>query len=319
MSDSENDIDHSVSNEDENEQNVLDSNRNSNFSKINNMLDKGRISEVSKNDTQLQPRFTMVERNFSTASNDIIEGQNNNEDSKATEGKDEKSVKNKDESKTVFTNYKIILLGDVSVGKTSIVVRYIDNKFTEHYICTISAENRTKIIKEENESIRLNIWDTVGQEKFRSITRQYFRNSQGAIIVFDITRRETFDNVKSWINELNTYGEKDTSIIVVGNKSDLDEKREVPMKDILNILNDEYLYFEVSARNGNNISMAFDKLIKLMVEKNKNNEENNIIEEQVNDKKEKKSITKKNKGKRNDSKVLKEFKKVDNKKNKKCC
>ena len=161
---------------------------------------------------------------------------------------------------------KIILLGDSAVGKT-IIGRYINNTFKENYSCTIQAEKKMKIINEdENTSLRLNIWDTMGQEKYKSVTRQYYHDSDGAFIVFDLTSRESFDNIKNWINDLKSYGSEDTNIIILGNKSDEKNKREISEEEIKNQLNNDYIYLDVSAKTGNNISLAFDKLKKLIME-----------------------------------------------------
>ena len=117
---------------------------------------------------------------------------NNSRNSKAYEEKKQKKEK-KSEVKKKFINLKIIFVGDVSVGKTSVIERYINNNFKDDYTCTIQAEQKTKIINEDsNTLVRMNIWDTAGQEKFRSLTRQFYRDCQGAIIVFDITKKKNF-------------------------------------------------------------------------------------------------------------------------------
>ena len=162
---------------------------------------------------------------------------------------------------------KIILLGDSAVGKTSIIGRYVNNSFDGTYKCTIQVEKTVKVLNEdENTSIRLNIWDTVGQEKYKALTRQYYHDSDGAFIVFDLTSRESFDNIKNWINDLKSYGSEDTNIIILGNKSDEKNKREISEEEIKNQLNNDYIYLDVSAKTGNNISLAFDKLKKLIME-----------------------------------------------------
>ena len=162
---------------------------------------------------------------------------------------------------------KIILLGDSAVGKTSIIGRYVNNSFDDTYKCTIQVEKTVKVLNEdENTSIRLNIWDTVGQEKYKALTRQYYHDSDGAFIVFDLTSRESFDNIKNWINDLKSYGSEDTNIIILGNKSDEKNKREISEEEIKDQLNNDYIYLDVSAKTGNNISLAFDKLKKLIME-----------------------------------------------------
>ena len=292
---------------------------NSNVELFTNLLEKGKTSDSSK----LMNRFTIVEKNFNDEEHSDIIPKNNEiknptNNSKNEELKDKKENKNIDKSTINFINLKIILVGDVSVGKTSIVARYINNSFNDDYKCTISAEQNTKIIKEDdNNSIRLNIWDTAGQEKFRSLTRQYFLDCQGAIIVFDITKRNSFKSIDEWIEDIKNYGNKDTEIIIIGNKSDLSGEREITMNEIQNKLNDEYLYFEVSAKSGNNISLAFDKMKKAILEKRKIDEEIDMIKEKKNKKNGKKTKNKKNKEEKR-TKSLQEFDK-NNQKDKKCC
>jgi Ras-related protein Rab-6A len=261
------------------------------------ILGKERLSIKSKKEGQIMNRYTIVDQQFneepseitdnsvnnskkfdisniSKNSKDVKKGENNNKNHE----KEKEKIKEKIKKKTI--NLKIILLGNVSVGKTSIVGRYIDNFFQDNYVCTIQAEQRSKIIDEDsNTSIRLDIWDTSGQEKFRSITRQYYRDCHGAILVFDLTNKKSFEQLPIWIEDIKTFGGKDTEIVILGNKSDLVEKREIPQNVINDFIDGEYSYFEVSAKNGNNISLAFDKLKKLIMEIiNKNNEQNNKIQ-----------------------------------------
>ena len=300
---------------------------NSNLEQDNNILDKERLSENSKNEEQLKGRFTVVDKNFIeepkdkkddsvnlSKNNDSL---NNSRNSNAYEEKKQKKEK-KSEVKKKFIILKIILLGDVSVGKTSVIERFINNNFKDDYTCTIQAEQRTKIINEDsNTLVRMNIWDTAGQEKYRSLTRQFYRDCQGAIIVFDITKKKTFDSLQTWIDDIQDYSDKDIPIIIVGNKSDLIDEREVSENNINEFLNDKYTYFEVSAKYGNNIDLAFNKIKKLIMENRKmNNEEEN--EDKWNKKKNK---NKKDRIREEEqrSQSLDEMSKHLNEKNKKCC
>ena len=286
----------------------------SNIEEENNI--KGKRKQSDSNDgVQRKHRFTVVSKDFSEDAIDFKDDsvnyvKNNEVSSSDNNTKNTKDNKKKDKSKIDFINLKIILVGDVSVGKTSIIGRYINNSFNEEYKCTIQAEQQTKIIKEDNQtSIRLNILDTVGQEKFRSLTRQYYRDCQGAIIVCDLTIKKTVDYIPIWIQEIKNYGNNDTVIIILGNKSDLIKERVVTPNDIKNILNDEYLYLEVSAKTGNNITLAFDKMKKLIMENKKKNEEKNKKN------KNKKKIYKED----NVLESLNDFDKEFFEKNKKCC
>ena len=247
------------------------------YGENNNSLEKGKDDKIFPN------RITVVDNNFdedesrenslglnkirqtsnSNYNEDINQNINTINNSNPISQRVTRGSSNKIGKSLHIIDVKIILLGDSAVGKTSIIGRYINNTFKENYSCTIQAEKKMKIINEdENTSLRLNIWDTMGQEKYKSLTRQYYRDSDGAIIVFDLTKRETFDNVKNWINELRSYGSEDTNIIILGNKSDEKNKREISEEEIKQQLNNDYFYLEVSAKTGNNISLAFDKLKK---------------------------------------------------------
>ena len=304
----------------EKDQDSYDNCRLSNDNNLSGKEEKERTSEISKNSLKLVNRFTIVENKFTEDSKEMKE--NSNDNSKNTESQNSNNnskietinskKNNNNHSITNLIEIKLITVGDVAVGKTSIVSRYIDNAIPEAYKCTITVEQRTKIIKEDEEtSIKFTIWDTVGQEKFRSITRQYYNNCQGAFIVFDLTRKETFQNLKWWIDEIKNYGNKDTVIIILGNKSDLTIDRVIPPNEITNYIKDEYNYFEVSAAKGNNISLAFDKMKKLILENQKRKKQ---IDEKI----------KKNKNIKNDEEdkkavSLDELNKDINQRNRKCC
>lgn len=285
-------------------------------------------TRISKESLPNKPRYTIVKNNFSEEEESIDNKENNSKishDSKQEEEKKKNEHKNghKKESKDItIINYKIILVGDISVGKTSIIRRYINNSFSDDYNCTIQADQQTKIIEEdENTSIRLNIWDTVGQEKFRSITRQFYHDCQGAFIVFDLSRKKSFEEMQVWLNDIKNYGNNDTVIIILGNKSDLSMEREISSNDIkdkLNELDEEYIYFEVNAKNGNNISMAFDKMKKLIMENKKKIEDKKLKEENIK-KVQKKSKSKSEKDEEKRTQSLNELYKDYHEKNKRCC
>jgi small GTP-binding protein len=292
-------------------------NENENENDISNSGDK------SKNEnSQVVTRYTIVDNNF--------EEDNSRENSIRTR-KDNSNLLNendviindsgahsKRESKNIervslsFIDLKIILLGDAGVGKTSISGRYIDSTFKDNYQATIQVEKRMKIINEDDKtSVRLNIWDTAGQEKFRSITRQFYRDCHGAFIVFDLTKKSSFNELKNWMDELKTHGNDDTVIIILANKSDLTTEREISEEEIKNKINNKYKYFEVSAKTGNNISLAFDEMKKLIMQKIKKNEE---IENNL--KSGKKKLSKEEKRR---AQSLDEIKETVNKQEAKCC
>lgn len=128
-------------------------------------------------------------------------------------------------------NFKIIIVGDSGVGKSNIGTRYIDNKFISDTRATVGVEFFIKNLVINNTKIRAHIWDTAGQEKFRAITKSYYRGAKGALVVFDITRRESFTNTDKWITELRANGEQDLIITLIGNKCDLDCERIVTKEE----------------------------------------------------------------------------------------
>ena len=118
--------------------------------------------------------------------------------------------------------YKILLIGNSSVGKSSIFNRYVDNCYSDLSVSTIGVDFKIKTLKINNKIIKLQIWDTNGQERFKAITNSYYRNSHGIIVVFDITDRKSFTGLRNWLNDADRYSEN-TCKILVGNKSDLND------------------------------------------------------------------------------------------------
>ena len=120
---------------------------------------------------------------------------------------------------------KLLIIGDSAVGKTSMLLKYVDNFFPETHMATIGVEYKSKTINTDKYKINLNIWDTAGQERFKSITRSFFNNTNGIVFVYDLTKKESFDGVKNWIKDSEPYGKFES--VLCGNKLDLDNKREV--------------------------------------------------------------------------------------------
>ena len=164
--------------------------------------------------------------------------------------------------------YKIIIIGDTSVGKTALLSKYLKGVFPTSPLATVATEFATKIIQiKEGGYIKAQIWDTAGEEKYKSITYHHYKKSVGGLIVYDITKRSSFDNVKNWYDDLVTLGEKGCVIALVGNKLDLVErnerKREVNKSEAQAYADDNHmLFFETSAYNGNNINDIFEELLQ---------------------------------------------------------
>jgi len=162
---------------------------------------------------------------------------------------------------------RVILLGDSNVGKTSLIMRYIKNEFKNSFISTIGVEYDSKIIKKGKKNIRLEIIDTGGQEKFHCLTKSFFNNVDGIIFVFDLTNKESFENLKNWLKEAESYTE-DFGYILVGNKKDLINSIEVNQESLKdNDLFNGTKYFEVSAKTGENIEECFEELIDMILNK----------------------------------------------------
>ena len=164
--------------------------------------------------------------------------------------------------------YKIIIIGDTCVGKTALLSKYLKGVFPTSPLATVATEFATKIIQiKEGGYIKAQIWDTAGEEKYKSITFHHYKKSVGGLIVYDITKRSSFDNVKNWYNDLISLGEKGCIIALVGNKLDLVErnerKREVSFEEAQAYAEDNHmLFFETSAYNGNNINDIFEELLQ---------------------------------------------------------
>jgi len=187
----------------------------------------------------------------------------------------ESSIKKKTSSNTNETlpiknnisnfNFKVVLIGDVSVGKSSIIKRFIHNEFNQEYICTIGTElSKKSLLVSQNKIINLFIWDTCGQEKFRSVTRQYYRDTQAILLVFDLTSEKSFYDLQSWFDEaLDFVNDVRCMFFLLGNKSDIKDEIKIREKDIKNFMRQNHQikkYFEVSAFTGHNIDLAFDKI-----------------------------------------------------------
>ena len=171
---------------------------------------------------------------------------------------------------------KLLIIGDSSVGKTSMLLSYTDNYFPESHLATIGVEYKVKDIETDKFNISLQIWDTAGQERFRSITKSFFRNTNGIIFVYDVTCRKSFQSVKDWIkdSELHDTGSEK---LLCGNKIDLKEKREVNFDELEEFgMKKKIEVMEISAKERIKIDDAFQKIIDIILS-NKTDKE--IIEE----------------------------------------
>ena len=186
---------------------------------------------------------------------------------------------------------KLVLIGDSGVGKTNILSRYNNNEFSLATQPTVGVEFGNKVIKKENKSIKLQLWDTAGQERYKAITNAFYKGSKGAFVVYDITRKSSFLNIDKWIGELKTNGSEDILIILVGNKTDLEDKREVSTDEGEKKAKQYGIAFcETSALQGKNIEYAFNILIDEIILDIDNAKEKEMKNNKNNNKKKSKGI-----------------------------
>jgi Ras-related protein Rab-1A len=175
-----------------------------------------------------------------------------------------KPLKNQNLEKTTAISVKCVLIGNSGVGKSSILIRFADDSFTDSYISTVGVDFRIKDILLDEKKVRMNVFDTAGQERFQAITSAYYRGSDAIVIVFDVTDPESFSKVDDfWMNEVQKYAHVATKVVLVGNKADCEEKRQVSRKTS-QLLADAHKipYFEVSAQRGTNIDEIFLHIAK---------------------------------------------------------
>jgi Ras-related protein Rab-1A len=162
----------------------------------------------------------------------------------------------------------LLLIGDSGVGKSSLLLRFADNTFTESFISTIGVDFKIRTVTVNGASVKLQIWDTAGQERFRTITSSYYRGAHGIIVAYDVTNPETFNNVQKWLQEIDRYACENVHRLLVGNKADLQSERKVSTEDgkeFADSLNLEFL--ETSAKNAHNVEETFSRLATLILQR----------------------------------------------------
>jgi len=154
--------------------------------------------------------------------------------------------------------FKILLIGDSGVGKSCLLLRFADNSWTETHISTIGVDFKIKTLEIDGKTVKLQIWDTAGQERFRTITSSYYRGAQGIILVYDCTDRESFNNVKQWMGEIDRYACENVNKLLVANKCDLVDQRQVDTqtgKEFADAY--EIPFIETSAKTSFNVDKCF--------------------------------------------------------------
>ena len=271
-------------------------NGNDNDNDIENIKRKISVGSSHSNNSfrsQESNRFTKLNETVLNAvetfqvedQKDLIENMNIEENIYEEKNKEENNINgiNNDEGNDIkitqtikekLKEYKIIVLGDFGVGKSSLIFRFLNNKFKKDTDDSPKAENNRKIIQiDSNIRIIVNIWDTADQEKVGKLQKIYYKDIYGALLVFDLTNKESFDNLSKWLNELKDNSPIDIVYCFVGNKADLKEERAIEYETINDFIF-ENLYYEVSSKTGNNVSLAFEQLAYNIVMKQAEEEGN---------------------------------------------
>ncbi|CAH8656703.1 unnamed protein product [Schistosoma rodhaini] len=164
--------------------------------------------------------------------------------------------------------FKYIIIGDTAVGKSCLLLQFTDQRFQPVYDLTIGVEFGARMVNIGDKQIKLQVWDTAGQESFRSITRSYYRGAAGALLVYDVTRRDTFNHLASWLQDARQHASPNMVITLVGNKCDLDARREVKQEEAEAFARENNLLFvETSAKTGVNVEQAFATTARAIYER----------------------------------------------------
>ena len=187
-------------------------------------------------------------------------------------------------SKEEIISFKILLLGDSGVGKTAFILRFCEDKFEEDSLTTIGLDQKNKFVKRDNKKLELHIWDTAGQERFRSIAKNCYKGADGIILMYDISKYETFKQIKTWINNIKESIDIDKiALLVVGNKCDMPKTDEtVDQQSKQNYENTSKMkIIEASAKDNINVNESFisliDKMLELGLGKKKGNDDDDEI------------------------------------------
>ena len=174
---------------------------------------------------------------------------------------------------------QLLIIGDSTVGKTSILSRFANGTFNSNYLATVGLDNFTKDETIDDKNVHIKIWDTAGQERYKALTKGFFRNAEGIMIVYDVTNQESFENLKNWIQSIkdnmgNDFLER-IPVVIIGNKIDSDE-REIKTEDAESFCKQQnYPYFETSSKTGENIDNTIRFLVKKVIDVNSDNKEGN--------------------------------------------
>ncbi|GJQ87487.1 Rab3 [Trypoxylus dichotomus] len=164
--------------------------------------------------------------------------------------------------------FKLLIIGNSSVGKTSFLFRYADDSFTSAFVSTVGIDFKVKTVFRHDKRVKLQIWDTAGQERYRTITTAYYRGAMGFILMYDITNEESFNSVQDWVTQIKTYSWDNAQVILVGNKCDMEDERVISFergKQLAEQLGVEF--FETSAKENINVKAVFERLVDIICDK----------------------------------------------------
>jgi Ras-related protein Rab-1A len=168
--------------------------------------------------------------------------------------------------------FKVLLLGNSDVGKSSLLLRFVDSVWNDAFVPTIGVDFKVKTLDINNQKVKMQIWDTAGQERFRTVVSTYFRGAHGILLLYDVTNKDSFKNLESWLIEIEKNAKEKVLKILIGNKCDLTEDREISEEEGKAFaLRNGMEFMETSAKMNTNVSEAFETLAKLMIEFNNTN------------------------------------------------
>ena len=167
--------------------------------------------------------------------------------------------------------FKLLLIGNSSVGKSSLLVRFVDDIWEENFVPTIGVDFKLKTLDVNGKKVKLQIWDTAGQERFKNITASYYRGGNGVLVVYDITDRDSFTNLTSWLIEIEKNANKNVFKLLIGNKNDLESERKVTTEEGKEFADSNGMKFiETSAKTADKVYEAFELLTKEIIKNNLN-------------------------------------------------
>ena len=195
-----------------------------------------------------------------------------------------------DKNKKTEILYKILLLGDWSVGKTCFLMRYMDNTFNDIHLSTIGIDYKFKYLTLDNgQPLKIQIWDTAGQERYKSITKSYLKGANGIIIVYDVTNQKSFEGVQNWVKQIKEKVSSRVCVALAANKIDKNEEREVSTEEGETFgKENDFPYYETSAKDGIGINECFNNMIKQIYQNYGNSPVNDYVSINNNEKKESK-------------------------------